>query len=252
MKTYLLTFAPTEIIQHASRKITFLCFSLSLSYVAFSAPASGKDLVFNSNTNYTYKSVDTVGGGEFSLPLVMTSFIATVNDKQVQLTWVTGMEKKLSKFIVERSINGRDYTEAGIVQATGTSGVKQTYTFTDPVGSSSKSTILYYRLQMIDETNRHQNSEVRIIRIEDVNSGLKLMVYPNPASEEVKITIPASWQERQVNYAVYNTNGLMVKYVNDKAAGQTEVVNLKDLVSGIYVVKASSGTETATQRIVKR
>jgi len=42
---------------------------------------------------------------------------------------------------------------------------------------------------------------VRIIRFGiDATAGLRLQAYPNPVVNELRITIPNTWQEKQVNY----------------------------------------------------
>jgi hypothetical protein len=68
----------------------------------------------------------------------------------------------------------------------------------------------------------------------------------------LRVTVPSSWQNKSVNYQVFNTNGQLVKQIINAAASQTESIDVKDLGAGLYVVKASTATETATQRIIKK
>lgn len=188
---------------------------------------------------------------EFSLPLVLTSFNAAVENKRVILNWVTGMEKDLSHFVVEKSINGKDYTDAGVVFAAGNSGVKKEYVFADALNTSKG--VIYYRLKMVDMDQRYQSSAIRVIKVsnEDDVAAIKLQAYPNPVVNEVRITIPYSWQNKQVVYDIFNTNGQRVKQVVNKTASQTETVNMSGLGAGVYVVKATTGNESAMQRIIK-
>jgi hypothetical protein len=79
-----------------------------------------------------------------------------------------------------------------------------------------------------------------------------MQAYPNPAVDELRITVPSAWQNKSVNYQVYNTNGQMVKQVVNQAASQTETISVRELGAGLYIVKASNGTESATQRIIKK
>jgi Secretion system C-terminal sorting domain len=189
---------------------------------------------------------------EFTLPLVLNSFNASLDNKKVVLNWQTGMEKDLSHFVVEKSTNGKDYTEAGIVFTAGNSGVKKEYVFNDPITGTSD--VLYYRLKMVDMDKRYQNSAIRVIKMSnsDVPAEIKLQAYPNPVVNEVRITIPATWQNKQVNYDVFNTNGQRVKHFTNNTASQTETVNMQDLGAGLYFIKASTGNQTAMQRIIKK
>jgi Secretion system C-terminal sorting domain len=187
----------------------------------------------------------------FTLPLVLKSFNASLTNKKVDLNWVTGHEKDLSHFVVERSTNGVDYTEAGMVFAAGNSTAVQNYSFPDVLNTSSKG-VVYYRLKMMDSQKRYQYSPVRIVRLGDAPAQVQVQAYPNPVVNELRVTVPASWQNKQVSYEVYNTNGNMVKRITNSSASQTETLNVKELGTGTYVVKAYTQDEAASQRIVKR
>lgn len=188
---------------------------------------------------------------EFTLPLVLKSFNASLNNKKVALNWVTGHEKDVSHFVVERSTNGVDYTEAGIVFAYGNSTAVQNYSFPDVLNTASKG-VVYYRLKMIDNQKQYQYSPVRLVRIGDAPAEVTVQAYPNPVVNELRVTVPASWQNKQVNYEVYNANGVLVKRIQNETASQTETINVSTLQKGNYVVKAYTKEESAAQRIVKR
>jgi hypothetical protein len=188
---------------------------------------------------------------EFTLPLVLKNFNASLNNKKVNLNWVTGHEKDLSHFVVERSTNGKDYEEAGIVFAMGNSTAVQEYNFSDPANTSSKG-VIYYRLRMMDSQKHFQFSPVRLVRIGDAPTEVTVQAYPNPVVNELRVTVPASWQNKQVSYEVYNMNGNMIKRISTNNASQTETLNVKELGTGTYVVKAYTQNESASQRIVKR
>ena len=111
--------------------------------------------------------------------------------------------------------------------------------------------MIYYRLRIVDLDQRTEFSPVRIIRNEVKNETANILTYPNPVQNEVRITLPSNWQDKQVVIELYNSNGNVVKRIVSARAGQTESINLQAVNPGIYIVKASNGTETAVQRIVK-
>lgn len=235
MKTYLNTHARAVTLHQPSvlKKGLFLLLSTLVTYFAFAGgePKPTQDV-------------------EFSLPLVLKNFNASLNNKKVSLNWVTGHEKDLSHFVIERSTNGRDYTEVAIVFAMGTSNAVQSYSFADFVTTETRG-IIYYRLRMLDSRKRHQFSPVRIIRVADATSNVKFETYPNPVVNELRVTVPASWQNKQVSYELYNMSGNLVKRISTNNASQTETLNVKALGTGTYVVKAYMQNESASQRIVK-
>jgi len=189
---------------------------------------------------------------EFMLPLVLNYFNASLTSKNVALHWETGMEKELSHFVIERSSDGVVYKEAGIVFAGGNSSVKLQYNFTDILTGVNQQGTLYYRLRMVDGDRKYQYSPVRIIKTNESFAGVQMVAYPNPVVNEVRITIPQSWQNKPVQYEVYNTNGQMVKQVVNKSASQTESINVEQLGAGVYVLRVSGPAGTGVQRIIKK
>ena len=188
---------------------------------------------------------------EFSLPLVMTAYKAVLNNNKVILTWTTGIEKRLSHFVIERSTNGIDYKEAAIVFAVTNSSVKQNYSYQDPVNIHDAG-MLYYRIRIVDPVGKFQNSAVKLIRIGDEASVMEVITYPNPVVNELRITIPNKWQNQQVRYEIYTSSGKLLKRMVSSNPNQTEVVNMQDCVSGMYLVRTSTATETNSRAIIKK
>jgi len=92
---------------------------------------------------------------------------------------------------------------------------------------------------------------VRIIKTGADKQTVNILVYPNPAVNDLRITYPQAWQDKKVTIDLVNTNGQTVKHVVDVRAGQTGTLSVSDLVAGIYFVRVTNGTESAVQRIVK-
>ena len=97
-----------------------------------------------------------------------------------------------------------------------------------------------------------QRSTVKLIRLGEQKVSANISTYPNPVINELRVTVPTSWQNTKVVFDVYNANGQIVKQVTAARAGQTEVLNLNGFAAGIYIVKATSGNESSVERVVKR
>lgn len=201
--------------------------------------------------SFYFKSFQYVAPKEFQLPLVLNDFNASLKDTKVSLKWETGMEKELSHFVIERSTDGMNYTDAGMVFAMGNSGVKQAYQFGDDIKVTTKG-ILYYRLRMVDMDGRYQHSEIRMIKAGNIIEEIRIQTYPNPVVNELRITIPSAWQDNEVNYELYNLSGNLVKRSSKRFANQTETISLSDVKAGMYVVKVSTVNNAALQRIIKQ
>lgn len=185
-----------------------------------------------------------------ALPLNLIEFNAALNKSKVDLKWITEGEKNVSHFEVERSTDGLNYSGAALVFAYGNTTGNKTYTFSDDI-SNVQNSIIYYRLRSVDNDGKSTLSEVRIIRIGKQSEILSMVVYPNPVSSELRITLPAAWQGKPVILEVFNQNGQRIKALKSGNANQTETIMVNELAKGFYLVKASCGAETAQQKFIK-
>ncbi len=187
-----------------------------------------------------------------SLPVDLVSFNATLASKGVVLNWATEKEINFSNFVIERSFDGVEYTDAAMIftESKGNGIAEQDYSYTDKFNATSQE-FIYYRLRMVDADGKFKRSDVRVVRIGKNAETPVVSVYPNPAVNNVFVAVPATWQNKPLSVEVYNNNGQLVKHVSNGSAGQTEMVDVKNLTNGMYIVRVSNGTQTAVQKIVK-
>ena len=187
-----------------------------------------------------------------SLPVDLVSFNATPADKGVALNWITDKEMNFSNFVIERSFDGVEYSDVAMIftESNGNSNTQQDYSYTDKVNTASQA-LIYYRLRMVDADGKYKRSDVRVVRVGKNAEAPVVSVYPNPVVNDVFVAVPAAWQNKALLVEVYNNNGQLVKHVSNASAGQTEMVDVKNLTAGMYIVRVSNGTQTAVQKIVK-
>lgn len=197
-----------------------------------------------------FKGFDYTAPVTSMLPATLINWGATLNNNTVSLKWTTTMEKNTSHFMVERSFDGVEYTDAAMLVTAGNSDLQRNYAFNDkvPAGTSG---VIYYRLTLYDMDGRTKTSDVRIVRIGKGAETVKIIAYPNPVVSDVRITIPQNWQDKKVDYQLMNTNGQVVKSFSIQHAGQTEVVSMSQVPAGMYIMKVSNGNEISAQAIVK-
>jgi len=187
---------------------------------------------------------------QMTLPLSLIDFNATLNKSKVDLKWTTVDERNVSHFEIEKSTDGVNYSQEGLVFAYGNTTEKKNYSFSDDI-ANVQSNIVYYRLRSLDIDGKSQLSQIRVIRISKQNAEISLITYPNPTSSELRVTVPAVWQNKEVAIEVYNTNGQRVKAVRTASMSQTETISVRELSNGIYIIKASCGSEAAQQKFIK-
>ena len=190
---------------------------------------------------------------QVTLPVDIISFNAMLEgSSKVNLNWVTSTEKNVSHYVVERSFDGKEFATAGIVFSLGNTTDKQTYTFTDKVSSATGS-VVYYRIRTINIDAKAQISIIRLIRFDKENtSKIAITSYPNPVTNDLRVTIPASWQNKKVSYEIIANNGRLTLRTESGNSSQTETINVSNLTAGVYLVKVTCNGETATQKVVKQ
>lgn len=101
----------------------------------------------------------------------LTSFNVSLVNTKITVSWGTSVEKNASHFVVQRSTDGVEFTDAGIIftGGDGNSSVKKSYSFNDPISTSSKS-MLYYRLKMVDLDKRFEFSDVKLMKLGERDS----------------------------------------------------------------------------------
>ena len=107
-------------------------------------------------------------------------------------------------------------------------------------------------MKSVDNDGKFEYSSVRIIRLGEEMKGIVLSTYPNPAVNELKVTIPAAWQSKVATYEVVNINGQVAKRVVTGNSSQTETINVSSLAPGFYIVKVTCEGQTALQKIIKQ
>jgi len=187
-----------------------------------------------------------------SLPVKLINWNATYNNNTVSLKWATTQEINASHFIIERSTDGVEYSDAAMIFAAGNSQILVNYAYNDKIPGGN-SGVLYYRLRSVDMDGKNTVSEIKIIRLGTANSNaVKIATYPNPVQSELRITVPAGWQDKPVVYQLVNTNGQAIKTYTTSHAGQTEVISMNQVPRGMYIVKVVCGNETGVQAVVKQ
>ncbi len=185
------------------------------------------------------------------LPVVLNNFTAKLNNKKINLDWITTDQQNFSHFIVERSFDSKNFKKCTVVLPNeDNKSSQQAYSYLDEVGSANRE-MIFYRLKMVDANGKAQYSSVVMIRLNESSGQVKLQTYPNPVVSELNVSIPANWQNKVIVYELYKVNGMLAKRIIKSDASATVSINMNDVQSGVYIVKVSSGSEKAVQQIVK-
>ncbi|MES2836569.1 MAG: T9SS type A sorting domain-containing protein [Bacteroidota bacterium] len=182
------------------------------------------------------------------LPVKLAELTATCNDDVITVKWSTSSEKAASTFTLEKSNNGREYTEVRVVKAAGTSNVEQYYSAVD---SKPFEGTTYYRLKIIDQNGMIDYTKV----IEAVSPCVKgnetFYIFPNPARTEAKVVFTAASAGVAI-VKVKNAVGqeVILNKVETVVGENTCNLNLNGFATGVYMVSVTMNEETQTGKLV--
>jgi hypothetical protein len=101
----------------------------------------------------------------------VSSFTGKLNNSnnRIDLKWATTSEKNVSHFVIEKSTDGKNYSQVGIVFAYGNTSETMNYPFIDKNINAGQAGTIYYRLRSVDNDGKNKLSEVATITIATKN-----------------------------------------------------------------------------------
>ena len=178
------------------------------------------------------------------LPVELTTFYSTSNNKSVNLFWATATELNNSHFDIEYSVDGTNFRAIGEVIGNGTTQLKQeySYTHTAPVMGLN-----YYRLKQVDFDGAFEYSDIRVVEIK--RSG-KIVINPSAAYSEITVELAETIGENNV-IGIYDMMGRTVMMSNFDGTLNVKTIDISNLHKGYYVVRVQAGGEVFTERFMK-
>jgi hypothetical protein len=185
------------------------------------------------------------------LPVKLIGFAAAMKSGAVQLNWATATEQSFNGFIIQRSADGKTFTDCGTVLSMGKEFAQTSYSYADKNFNPSAA-IAYYRLKMVETSGRSTFSPVQTVRLQATKSGnATVSAFPNPAKENVLVNIPSGWQGKKVTTDVYNAAGVKVQQVQFNNANTTEQLETARLSPGLYILSISCEGTTMQTKLLK-
>jgi hypothetical protein len=182
-----------------------------------------------------------------ALPVSLVDFNVEKIGKSASLTWQTASETNHKEFVIERSINGRNFNSIGQLNGSGDSEKLKNYEFKDL--SPRLDSINYYRLRQVDYDGTITHS--RILAANFVEDGSIALLYPNPASSQIKVQVKGL--RGKLHVSVVNTKGTIVHQSSFENPGEVLIVNLLDkLLPGTYLMSVEdSAGKSHSMKFVK-
>lgn len=166
----------------------------------------------------------------------------------MQLNWKAENEVDFKEYIIERSIDGTNFS--AIATVAGKGGLRPVYVYTDNPGSQTATT-LYYRLKQVDVNNRFTYSRILSVSLTPIKS-ISLLVTPNPAGNNVVLKI-SSDKRRTALVNIIDNQGRIVAAQRISIVNGDNIIALADvsrLINGAYTVLVNTGDERLFEKLV--
>jgi pimeloyl-ACP methyl ester carboxylesterase len=178
------------------------------------------------------------------LPVTWQSFVVRAQQGKAWLQWIVSAQANVKEYIIERSRNGSDWTAISTLQAqTGTGRLEYQFTDAAPAGTS------FYRIRQVDIDGRFTYSAIKKFSTEALG---KLLVYPNPFVQDIRIDAELLQEEVVINLSDgYGKQVFSRKYGN--TGSEIILKDLGRLPAGTYylVIRDLQGNRLYNAPIVK-
>ncbi len=185
-------------------------------------------------------------------PVTLLNFSAiSATENKVNLLWATGCEINNAFFSIERSLDGKAFSEIGKVTTKGNICATQEYIYSDEtIGSIKSVSVVYYRLKQVDVDGKFNYSNIVLLKLRNkgkldivntyFNSGVLNIKFNNEAQEKATILIT------DLTGKIILTNT-----VQTQIGVNNFVYDMGRFGSGVYTVTINNSTEKVTKMIYK-
>ena len=180
------------------------------------------------------------------VPVSLISFNATKLNKTNRLIWTTSQEINSSYFAIEKSSDGRIFSETGRVLAVGNSSNNSNYSFIDNTPFRG---INYYRLRLVEMNNSSRFSEIKSVNNKGEN---EVTVFPNPVRDAMTVNFAAD-KAGKCEISISDLSGKIIyTTTRDIREGANNIkINTSSLPNGAFVLKIFSAEEVIIKKITK-
>lgn len=177
------------------------------------------------------------------LPVKWAGISATEIRGQVRLTWNIASEDNVSKYIVERSSNGSNFSAIGEASATNS----KSYTWNDASPFSGNN---FYRVMAVDLDGKTMYST--IVKI-GLGKGADINIAPNPVKGGVINVQVGALEKGSYSFKVFNNMGQQLLLQNIQHQGGAANYHLQlpaSVKGGIYSLQINGESTFVNKKIV--
>ena len=183
--------------------------------------------------------------GNNPLPIELASFTGQQQGEAINLRWETASEMNNDFFTLERSYDGNEFKQIGIIPGSGTTGQPVTYTFDDYPAYTG---IIYYRLTQTDFDGTSETFAVIGVNYESKHGTIQ--VYPNPVTGTgLTVGLPGKPKGR-VTVRILTLTGKVIFHQEFFNPENNLVIKMPEQhTTGLYLLQVDTETTSFKSRL---
>ncbi|MEO6733000.1 MAG: Ig-like domain-containing protein [Ferruginibacter sp.] len=178
------------------------------------------------------------------LPVTFKSIKAYKQASHVNVEWTVENERNISRYEVERSVDGVTFVKANTTAASVSAGNSKTYNWldTNPVYGNN-----FYRIRSVNLDGSFEYTNVVVVKLDKPVSGIR--IYPNPVTNGIIGAEFKNMAEGIYKVRLLNNLGQAIFSKTVNHAQGTSLENIESnykLIAGIYQLEVTSPTKEIT------
>jgi hypothetical protein len=166
-----------------------------------------------------------------------------LGNKEVTLRWFASQEVANSKFIIEQSVDGVNWTS---IRTVNTQGSDKSYSVSFDREILANAEVLV-RVRMQSANGIYNNAPAHLVNNVRSSNELMINVYPNPANDVV--TLQSSVSMNGMYVEVTSVEGKVIRRVEFNSPANAVDLNVSELANGIYLLNIHANNAVTTKKI---
>jgi Secretion system C-terminal sorting domain len=207
------------------------------------------DLNVGSDPNFPNNNATAGFQVQAPAPIELTSFYGKVVDcEYIDLKWETASEQNNAYMEILRSTDGKEFLAIGRVEGSnnsrGSSYSLEDHNFLEP------GTKYLYKIRQVDFDGTMTHHKLISVQYDCQGAKPEMKLYPNPAMDNVNVTMSGIKLTQDVSFHLYNSEGALVRRLFI-ASDRINELSLIGLSPGIYHIKSVNLDEPVYARFIK-
>jgi hypothetical protein len=171
------------------------------------------------------------------LPINIIDVKASVTSNGNLLSLLVAPTTEQPTITLERSDDAINFYSLGNMIGDNSSSSGNHYSFLDK--KIFDRTAYYYRVKIVDDKGLVNYSKT--LKVTREKGEVEIKLSPNPAKDYITLSLPASWQNRTVNFIIYHSNGTVMKK-GKIGTGNDVTIKLGNMPAGNYSIELISSS----------